>query len=112
MGAQEQRLSRTVAGADPADVMSSGTHWREGATKLDAVQVVLLSAVEDVKAGFGEASHVSEAAVTAFTKVAEKARERGRQMRDAADAVDRANAALTAAIAEQRALTASTPSQP
>ncbi|MDO3396815.1 hypothetical protein QWJ41_13885 [Nocardioides sp. SOB44] len=112
MGEQEQRLHRTVAGANLADISTSGFRWREGSTKLERVGQVLLEALDDVRNGFGEGSEVSAAAVTAFERVAEKARTRSKQMRDASDALDRANASLSAAAAEQRALAASAPSEP
>ncbi len=112
MGEQEQRLNRTVAGANVADISTSGFQWREGGNKLERVEKVLLEALEDVRNGFGENSEVSTAAVTAFERVAAKARDRSKQMRDASDALDRANASLSAAVAEQRALAASAPSEP
>ncbi len=112
MGEQEQRLNRTVAGANFADISTSGFRWSEGSLKLERVEKMLLEALDDVRNGFGESSEVSAAAVTAFERVAEKARTRSKQMRDASDALDRANTSLSAAAAEQRALAASAPSEP
>ena len=66
MGEQEQRLHRTVAGANLADISTSGFRWREGSTKLERVGQVLLEALDDVRNGFGEGSEVSAAAVTAL----------------------------------------------
>lgn len=82
MGQQEERLRRTVSGAHFPDLDTSAFVWADGATKLEQIRRTLLSAVDDVRAGFGESSEVSEAAVDAFTKVADKAAQRSKQMRD------------------------------
>ena len=112
MGQQEERLRRTVSGAHFPDLAVSAEGWRQGADRLREVQSVLQMATEDVRAGFGESSEVSEASVTAFTKVAEKAAKRSEQMRAAAQAIETSNSALMAAAHEQRLLDASAPTQP
>lgn len=101
-GPQELRLDQALAGAAEPLVQTAIDEWYDGAALLGAVERALLNAKPLIADQFGP--DTSDAAATAFQKMADKVAERREQMNRAGQALSVAKGALVSAQAVRASL--------